>query len=369
MKKTLLATALLAASGSVMAQDVSFSGFGTLGYTENDAVEGANFARENDKGTYLGGTVLGIQAETSVGEVDLIAQVKFGQDAVLDGKLSGSVEYAFARAGLTDDIMVRAGRLRAPFYMNSETLDVGAVRLENGNPLSVYSQAPFNNYNGMDFIYTTDMGDNELSVQLFAGSEEFDVRMNKYMAAGYKANYIAGLNVAYVMDELKLRAGYTIGEMDGPALTGSEAMDVNDDPGSFLTAGFAYDNGELIVQGEFAQRSVEEALSMTANTGAYLTAGMRIDKFTPYVTMQALDTNSKNKAIGMDDSFNAVSLGVKYDRSPKLAIKAEIGKYSFKGDVNGMYQKDMPTGPMPSDMFVNNPDDVNTFSVSLNTTF
>lgn len=369
MKKTLLATALLAASGSALAQDIGFSGFGTLGFSQNEAQEGSNFAREDKDGTFLGNTLLGLQASVSLGSVDLVAQAKFGQDTVVDGKLSGSVEYAFARANLTDDVMVRVGRLRAPFYMNSETLDVGAVRVQDVNPMAVYSQAPFNNYNGADVIYTTDVGDNELSLQVFAGTEEFDVRLGKYAKGSYKANYIAGLNLAYVMDDLKVRGGYTIGEMDGPVLFGNDAFDVNNDPGSFLTAGFAYDNGKYLLQGEYAKRSVEDALSMTANSGMYLTAGLHVDKFTPYVTVQQLDTEGENKAIGMDDSFSATSFGVKYDYSSSIAIKAEMTQYSFSGNTNGFYQNDMPTQPDGSDSFVGNPKDVSAYSVSINTTF
>lgn len=377
MRKTLINSAVLSAlfvAGSASA-NVNVSGFGSLAYKANSVDSTQNFNRTDEDGAYVGPSVLGLQFNSSFNGIDLTGQFKLGEDVSADGRPAGSVQYLFAGMDLTDEVRVRAGRLRAPFYLNSETLDVGHVRLQAVNPLSVYSQAPFQNYNGVDATYNTEMGDYEMMLQVFGGSEEFDNRISADNSYRFKANYLLGANLEVIRDDWKVRAGYTIGEMDNvsdfdmPLAPGMsvDSVNVNNDSGSFLTLGVSYDDGEIVAQGEYAQRSVDDALMAVDNSGYYVTLGYRFGKVTPYYTYQSLTTADKNKEVGFNNGFKGQSLGVKYDHG-QWSVQAEASRYEL--DENGMFgysnmfnQYDSGAMPTPQD------DSVTEYSVSINTTF
>lgn len=329
----MLTASVLLAAGATAAQaaDVNFSGFGTLGYTQNDAADGAMVDRVTNDGSYFGPSVLGIQADASLTEkLSVSGQARLAQDVYRDGQPQATVQFLFAGYQLTDDTTIRAGRLRAPFYMNSEFMDVGFVRNTATNPLAVYGQAPFVNYNGVDMVINGEVGDYEYQIQPYMGTEEFEVRFNATQDGKMKANYLAGVNASIARDEWKARVGYTIGEMDNlrkHPMT-PEMMDVDNDMGSFMTAGVQYDGDKIFFVSEVANRSIDDALMMSDLTGYYATLGYRVGNAMPYVTYQGQSSADKNKQMGFDDSFTATGVGVRYETGD-YAIKAEMTNYSF----------------------------------------
>ncbi len=338
--KTLLLTAITVASTSAMAIDVNFSGFGTIGYSQNDE-KGSVVNDTTNKGSWGQTSLIGLQADVKLNsKFSATAQVKLSEDVTIDEKMQMTLQMAFLGYQATESLKIRIGRLRAPVYLDSEYLDVGYVKTTATTPLAVYGQAPFANYNGLDMIFThytaTDL---EFQIQPYVGKEQVERDFSSIGVTGnLDANYLAGINTSLAGDDWKVRAGYTIGEMNMPGYESNpfqpEEFYLNDDMGSFLTVGANYDNGSLLATVEFAKRSVEGAKLVTDLTGAYVTVGYRIDSFTPYFTYQRQETGDKNREVGVNSDFNALSVGAKYEFS-KVALKAEVTNYEF--GKNGIY--------------------------------
>ncbi|VAW48621.1 hypothetical protein MNBD_GAMMA03-100 [hydrothermal vent metagenome] len=335
LKKTLLVSAITLATTTAMAVDVEISGFGTIGYSQNDEKDSV-VNNVPSKGSWGHASLLGLQADVKItSALSATAQVKLSEDATIDEKMQMTLQMAFLGYQVTDALKVRVGRLRAPFYLDSEYLDVGYVKTTATAPYAVYGQAPFSNYNGVDVIFTHyTESDLEFQIQPYLGKEETEIDLRRAGGGGkLEANYLAGINASIAGDDWKVRAGYTIGEMNNPSYqenTFTEDFFLNDDVGSFLTVGANYDNGALLATVEFAKRSVEDAQAIADLTGAYVTLGYRLSDFTPYVTYQTQETDDKNRAAPtyVNSDFNALSLGFKYDFS-KVAFKAEVTNFEF----------------------------------------
>lgn len=82
-------------------------------------------------------------------------------------------DWAFIRYSPTDELSLRAGRLRLPLYLFSESLEVGFSYPWVRPPSEVYA-IPLDNYNGIDGIYNLTAGNWVHSVQLFVGNENDD---------------------------------------------------------------------------------------------------------------------------------------------------------------------------------------------------
>lgn len=337
LKNAAIALALAGMATGAQAADFKFSGFGTAGFTSHGE-EGAVVNSVGKKGDWIDQSVLGIQMDAGLtDQLSLTSQVRLAEDGGTRNTLSGSVQTLFLAYQPSDDMMVRVGRLRAPFYLQSEFMDVGYLRTTATNPVAVYSQAPFQNYNGVDMIYSIWDGDNEIQVQPYVGKETFEYIAPagpSLVTMNIDTNYLAGVNVSYIADEWKVRAGYTIGEMNNQAPIFPVAMDVNNDSGSFMTIGGQYDDGELFLASEFAQRSVDDALGIADLQGAYATAGYRMGRIMPYVTMQSLQTGDKNKEIGVNADFTSTGIGARYDIKG-VSMKLEANQFNY-GE-NGMF--------------------------------
>ncbi len=127
---------------SASAVDINWSGFGTAGYTISD--QPYKYQRFiDDHGTLKSDSILGAQVD-----------VKFNQQwgATIQGRLSAapdndsrteaSLAWAFLSWRPTDDVLLRAGKLRVPFMLNTENQEVGVTFPYARLPVEVYATAP-----------------------------------------------------------------------------------------------------------------------------------------------------------------------------------------------------------------------------------
>src|SRR5574343_972717 len=145
---------LLVASGSALAFDLAWSGFGTVGYAQSD--QPVNYQRFIDeKGSFKRDSVLGAQVDARFSQQwGATVQVKAAPSDHSDSQWQASLAWAFVSWRPSDDWLIRAGKLRLPFMLNTENADVGAtydfVRL----PQEVYSIAPTTEVVGLSISKT-----------------------------------------------------------------------------------------------------------------------------------------------------------------------------------------------------------------------
>ena len=114
--------------------------------------------------------------------------------------------WAYLSYAVNDDLDVRAGRLRAPFFPYSDFLDVGYAYPWITPPSDVY-RFVFDTVEGMDLLYRAEHGEWSATYQAYygrltdetsLGGEEVDLDLENF----------AGLNVTLNREWLTLRASY-----------------------------------------------------------------------------------------------------------------------------------------------------------------
>lgn len=328
MKKTILTTMVgMAISTGAVQASTDISGYGTFGF--NQTMEsGDTHNGINSHGSWDDRTKFGLQVDTGIlGNLKGSAQVKLAEDVKNPNQFKLTVEKAFLGYDFNDHFMVRAGRLGAPFYLKSEYLDVGQVNTVATHEISVYGQAPFQNYNGVDLIYTMDLNDDaQIQIQPYAGSEDFEDKNGTY-----RANYLAGVNLNYMTDSLKARIGYTVGEMDDPNdIMPNSDLWLDDDMGSFLTLGMEYEGDNYTLTSEYAVREVSDAKLLGKLEGLYVTGAYHIGDWSPYLTVQGQRTGSDTKALGVNYDFNSYGIGTKVSLQDNVSLKAEWIRYDYQ---------------------------------------
>ncbi len=170
-----------ASDPSVSGLDLSFSGFGTLGYARSDQ----SFAYQRyvtDRGTFRRDSLLGAQLDARFG------QSGFG--ATLQGRLAPSIDddnrydarlaWAFLSWRPTDNWLARVGRLRIPVYMNSETTEVGATFDLAHQPGELYTTTllPSADFNGLSLGRSFSLEDQgDITLDLYGGRQRSSTRM------------------------------------------------------------------------------------------------------------------------------------------------------------------------------------------------
>ncbi len=316
---------VLTAASPIYAQDVAWSGFGTLGYAQSDR----DYAYQrfiNSAGTFERDSVLAIQADTRLGpRWSATLQLKLAPSLKAEARWAVTPAWAFLAWRPNDDWLLRAGRLRVPLYLYSEAMDVGQAHDMARLPTEMYSIAPSDNFDGLSANRSWALGDGDLSVDAYAGQGDVTARvwfrdgLAPMEAAGAKffdVNVkLAGLALTLKQPGRQLRAslhhtstsqsnGNTI-PVDIPYVSLAPGVGYyrvsNDLPGGVdMTSRLSISNviftlGAEQTLGQGWRLAAEYAVNRQLQTdfgsdtrGGYLALFKQIDKITPYVSVSAL---------------------------------------------------------------------------------
>lgn len=172
----LLCIAALLSSAPVLAADVSLSGFGTIGYAKSD--QSYNYQRFiNENGTLKRDSVLGAQLGVQFDpQWSATVQARLAPALDDDTRYEPTLSWAFLSYRPGNDWLFRAGRLRMPFYLNTENLDVGYTYDYARLPNELYSVSPTMDFNGATFLKTWNLADSELDLDGYWGETEMPWR-------------------------------------------------------------------------------------------------------------------------------------------------------------------------------------------------
>ena len=173
----LAALAALLAAAPARAFDATWSGFATLGY-----------ARSNSDYTYLrfinrDGS---FNADSLVaGQLDLrlspqwsaTVQARLAPAADSDSRWAARAAWAFVAWRPDNDWLVRAGKVRLPLYLYSESLEVGVASDMARLPVEMYSIAPTNDFTGLFVTRSFTLGERDLSVDAYSGQTDATARL------------------------------------------------------------------------------------------------------------------------------------------------------------------------------------------------
>lgn len=163
----------LPAQAQPQVQDIAWSGFATLGHTRSDDAPGRYLRWIDDQGTFNADSVAALQADWRLSpRWSATVQLKAAPSESSDSQWRLRPAWAFLGWRPADAWLVRAGRMRLPLYMYSESMDVGVAQDMARLPVEMYSIAPSNDYNGLSVSHSRSSGllpDGELSLEAYTG--------------------------------------------------------------------------------------------------------------------------------------------------------------------------------------------------------
>ena len=172
----LLALAAALAAPATRAVEASWSGFATLGYARSDSAY--TYQRYiNDQGTWQRDSLVAGQLDLRLSpQWSATAQVKLAPATDKDDHWRARASWAFVGWRPDNDWLLRAGRLRAPLYLHSESLDVGVSHDMARLPHEMYSISPTNDVDGLSASRSFVIGHRDVGVDAYAGQARTEAR-------------------------------------------------------------------------------------------------------------------------------------------------------------------------------------------------
>lgn len=404
MKKLLFIAplALAVAAGSAAAQDTDDtlarmqqqlnSMQQQLNSAKNDRVRFNGFfstgvARASNDAGYAG-----ITEKTNVADLSLLAlqgtfDVTEKSQAVLQLVGRGAddwepqVEWAYLSHRPTNNLQLRAGKMRIPFFMYSDSLEVGYAQPWARPPQSVYGPIAITSYVGADATYNFNFEDSSLTATAFTGFTDEDGN-----SGDVQLRNIGGLNLTWTdyvwtfrgvaataevsIDATKL--GQLAASNNIPLSAGTTQL-ASGDRGNFYGIGASYDDGDWQIISEVTRAEVDGKFADTDS--AYLSVGHRFGSWTPYVAAGWTESKDEDERTGTFISVPGLvvpesilnyqreeySVGTRWDITPGVAIKADIthvrGLEKGYGNLNTAY------------MLSNTPNSTNVYTLKLDSAF
>lgn len=384
----------------------SFKGFGTLGVVHSDE-DGADFRGTvfqpngvgNTRGTDIGpDTKLGAQLTARFSDkwsavIQGVSQHQF------DNSYRPLLEWANIKFQATDELAIRGGRIVLPAFLISDSRFVGYAQPWIRPPQEVYFVSSITNSDGADITWQMPVGAATNTAQAFYGVSDA-----KLSSGRVQAEPAWGVNDALEINSWTLRAAYIALKIDleidsfnplfdgldqfgdaatqfGFAQAGSEAhalasrYDTHGLDVSIVTVGAQYDPGSWFAMAEYAKFNGDGFLQ--DSDSGYITAGIRIDKFTPYLTYAKITTDTYEEHIstaglpaplasgadqlsaGINASLNgfftsqeSYSAGVRWDFSRSADLKLQYDRINLQDGTLGRLSNPAP-GFDPSGETVN----------------
>lgn len=304
-KKNLLAAAVLAALAAPVAQasDLNLSGFLSVGGGMVADDKDPGYGAYDEEDLTFDNNLLGIQISGTVSE-KLTATVQLTARSENDYEVDA--EWAYLSWQATENSKVRVGRLRTPFYMYSDFLDVGYAYPWITPPREVY-YLPFNNVNGVDYYTTSTLGSFDTSFQAYFGGfdEELDLDGDGVMEAANTRNQM-GVAATLGKGWWTLRAAYhradltvdvanvgmpifgTLGNFAATLAQSGFGQNANnlladDDTATFAEIGLTIDTGRFVAAAEYVEFAPEDSL-LSKNKRGFVMGGVRFNDWLIHIT-------------------------------------------------------------------------------------
>lgn len=322
-----------------------FDGFGSLGVSHSSqglgdyildstipkgAGRSSNWAAGND-------SRIGAQVTANLSpEVSAVLQVISEYQA--DNTYSPGVEWANVKYAFAPNAHVRVGRTALPTFLGSENRKVGYSYPWIHPPVDIYRQLAITNSDGVDAMYRFEVGEGDNTIRAVYGKN----MLNRPTSTSFSQD-MWGVFDTVDYGSTTLHVGYQERVSSSLSiLTGVAGAWVKN---SDLSIGVSYDPGDWFTIYQWIQRQ-----SATKVGAMYLSAGCRVDKFTPYLTYSQSSQGSflpnyaapTAAAIQMAKrAQGTVSVGLRWDFMKKVDLKLQYDRVKLSDNSNG-YLANLP---------------------------
>lgn len=317
----------------------------------------------------------GVTEKTSVADLSLLAlqgtfDVTDKTQAVLQLVGRGAedwdpvIEWAFLSYRPTNSLQLRAGKMRMPFFMYSDSLEVGYSQPWARPPQSVYGPISVKSYVGADATYTMNLSNSAVTSQFFTGFNDEEGSTGPAELRNIFGTTVSWTDYVWTARAVAAtaEADVAISKLDGYALA-------TGDRGVFLGLGFGYDDGTWQVISEVTRVELDGKFADTDS--AYISVGRRFGSVTPYAVVSWIESKDDNERQGMfvptvpeailNTRRDEYSVGVRWDITSGIAIKGDVTH------VKGFEQN--PGGLDATYVFTNGEDSTNVYTIKIDAAF
>ncbi|HBC58721.1 MAG TPA: hypothetical protein DCZ03_16300 [Gammaproteobacteria bacterium] len=319
-------------------RQVHHNGFLTAAFSQTDSA--TSYSGIADDINFSEMSVIGIQTKFQPSA----AQMHFTIQLLARGSRGWDVDAEWAYVGfkLADAYEFQIGKIRAPMFLVSETLDVGITYPWIRPPVELYGFAniPFTTVNGMKAKRRFHWMDLDLQLLAYVGENPSQASSLNAFEFNLTDLIIGGVELLILNDKWKIRASYH----DAPELSYDATDSIAADPNvgaifsalapsgilsfdaSFATFGGQYDSEHWLLMGEVGQRKVS-ASGGSKNTNYFITIGRKLESLLLHVTYSEFDTDSTT----IVQNQSTTTIGIKKGLNPTTSIKAELSQVNLQG--------------------------------------
>lgn len=361
-----IALAVAAALPSLAsAVDFSYSGFSTAAYAQSDTDEAqVGYSGQpngiDSEGTFTTDSKLGVQVTAKFNDL-VSATVQGVGYADLTGDWEPRLDWAYVRVQPLSSVSLRAGYLRAPTFMYSDSVFIGYANVWVRPPMEIYNMAALYQIRGVDATWRTQAGPVNVTLNPYYGDSKVDIvgdELDVPMWAGIAATaeYRSFMfRLGYSQNELGSTTKQLVPLIDalrsvpaafcGACSVEAEKLDLDGTKIDTLSVGLQYDDGQNFIATEYATQDSGDNYLVPNKLGAYLTYGRRFNNVMPYATyaISRRDTPTESSAIAIPelsfglnaavsssyDDQTSYSAGVRYEVPSFSVFKAALVKLQY----------------------------------------
>lgn len=298
-----------------------------------------------------------------------------------------AVSWAYAQFELNPEWYLKVGRYRTPWFMYSDTIDVGYAYPWVRPPVELYTtSATFHSDDGLLLQYRRALESGRLQIDMHAGHTSGEAYSRTTHPSHVQLRQI-GVSATYSHDATDwfatvvhskefVRSSTWDGYMAHCAALGNGApcneYSFDNVPATQYGLGVRHDDGRWMIASEVARNSPGNRTN-EQSLAYYLSAGYHLGNVLPYLTYSQLRNFGPRSETRFDAYLNSVftyrqtnqpaqrtwSLGARWDARPGIALKAQLDNVRATPPSAGTF-----ASPLPANVH-----SVNVFSLTLDWTY
>ena len=349
---------------------VHFSGFARLvgGYLDAEDVHNQGY---NDSLSFGQHSLLALQTDVELTEtLSFTTQLLAHASATRDS----GVEWAYLSWRPSSSWNFKAGKMRTPFYLHSNTIDVGYTYPWIIPPQQVYTPYLFPDFTGLSAAYQFNIGDFDIEAEAYWGNYKGKVSVEEELKSDVEADNMQGLILNMYRGNLHLRASYhrslavRAGYVPGTPTTrqifqlietlrrfrfnrSADSLVKKSDVG-FTQVAISYETLDYFLKAEWTRMNQGDAFLIPQYDSYYLSGGYTFHPFNLPITAHATFANLSDTGTPRPvneipagvpqlaplqsayaqtfdvrrefrDDLQSLSIGLRWDVNPAVALKAE----------------------------------------------
>ena len=256
-----------------------------------------------------------------------------------DNSYRPSVEWFNVKYTFNPDAYLRLGRIALPTFLNSDSRKVGYSYPWIHPPVDLYRQLSITSSDGVDASYRLDLGEAGNMLKLIYGKNRND-RPTSVSLSEDMWGFFDTLEYGQTLLHLGYQERKSASKSRLTGLTGAWIKN------SDLSLGASYDTGDWFALTEWIQRK-----STTQINAMYLSGGLRINKFTPYLSysqnspasfLSGFPAPSVAAVQSAKRSQSTLSFGLRWDFMSNVDVKFQYDRVKLAHNSNGYLSNVQP---------------------------